>query len=62
METWNELKQKITQWSKLEITDDEFHCYLINSVFDSAADQRVVDIFVKQHDNGEWTHAIYHRV
>jgi hypothetical protein len=61
METWKELREKIGQWSRVDITDDEFYCYLINHVFD-AADTRVVAIFIGQHDRGEWSHAIYHRM
>jgi hypothetical protein len=62
VETWTELREKIGQWSKLEITDDQFYCYLVSSIFDSAADARVVAIFIGQHDRGEWSHAIYHRM
>lgn len=61
METWDTFKVKIKQWSKLTITDQEFYCYLITSQF-TVIDQRLVDIFIKQHDNGEWSHAIYHRM
>jgi len=62
METWDQFKVKITEWSKLCITDDEFYCYLVTSTFEKAGDQRVAALFIKQHDNGEWSHAIYHRV
>ena len=62
METWADLKVQIKAWSKLEITDDQFYCYLTTHSFELAADQRVVDLFIAQHDGGEWSHAIYHRM
>jgi len=62
METWDQFKEVIKDWATLTITDDEFYCYLKTSVFEKAADRRLADIFIKQHDGGEWSHAIYHRV
>lgn len=62
METWDNFKCMIKQWSRLEITDQEFYCYLLNSDFDCQADRRLANIFIKQHDGGEWNHPIYHRV
>lgn len=61
MEAWPQLKEQIKQWSKLQITDDEFYEYLTTHEFELDADKRVVDIFIKQHDGKEWTHPIYHR-
>jgi hypothetical protein len=62
METWSELRKHICQWSHHEITDEEFYCYLRDSVFELDADRRVANIYIIQHDGGEWSHAIYHRM
>lgn len=61
MEQWSHLKKQIQQWSKCQITDEEFYIYLTTHDFELDADKRVVALFVAQHDGGEWTHAIYHR-
>lgn len=61
METWDDFKCAIKKWSRLEIDDTEFYQYLITSEF-NPIDQRLVDVFILQHDGGEWTHAIYHRM
>ena len=61
METWASFRQHIKDWSKLVISDQDFYCYLINAQFEPP-DQRVADIFIRQHDNGEWSHVIYHRM
>jgi methionine synthase II (cobalamin-independent) len=62
METWSELRTQIRQWSRGEINDEEFYCYLRDSVFELEADRRVANLFIIQHDNGEWSHVIYHRM
>jgi hypothetical protein len=62
METWSEFRSVISAWAKLEIDDAEFYRYLVCSEFENAADRRVANIFITQHDNGEWSHAIYHRM
>lgn len=62
MQTWSQFRLIIKQWAGLEISDQEFYDYLIGSEFESAADQRVANIFIAQHDGGEWSHAIYHRM
>jgi hypothetical protein len=62
METWEQFRVVIGNWAKLRITDDEFYCYLTTSDFANPADRRVADIFITQHDHGEWSHAIYHRM
>lgn len=62
METWACFRERIQQWSKLQITDQQFYDYLINSTFECNADRRVADIFILQHDGGEWSHAVYHRM
>lgn len=61
MEGWSQFKAVIGQWSRFEITDDQFYQYLITSEFECAADRRVAALFITQHDGGEWTHSIYHR-
>ena len=60
MESWEEFRAVIHTWAVCEITDEQFYAYLIDSTF-TAADRRVADIFIKQHDGGEWSHSIYHR-
>lgn len=62
MQTWAEFRVQIQSWAKQEITDDEFYGYLTTSEFECDADRRVAAIFIRQHDGGEWTHAIYHRM
>jgi len=62
METWSQFRVMIKAWSTLVVTDQEFYDYLVNSVFECAGDRRVANLFIKQHDNGEWSHAIYHRM
>lgn len=62
METWCEFRLMIGKWSHSEITDDQFYAYLVNSTFEKEGDKRVADLFITQHDGGEWTHAIYHRL
>ena len=62
MESWPQLKEQIRQWSKCVTSDEDFYNYLKSSVFELDADRRVADLFIIEHDNGEWSHAIYHRV
>ncbi len=62
MENWDQFKTVIKQWSRLEMTDGAFYKYLTDSVFENPADRVLADIFIKQHDGGEWSHAIYHRL
>lgn len=57
---WDIFKDFITRWSKLQITDDEFYKFLTTAEL-SPPDRRLADIFIKQHDCGEWSHDIYHR-
>ncbi len=59
--TWEEFKAKIRAWVHRELTDDAFIIWLRTSSFASEADQRVADVFIKQHDEGNWS-ASYHHV
>lgn len=62
METWEQFKVVITSWAVCDITDEEFYTYLVDAEFENPADRRLANIFIKQHDGGEWSHAIYHRM
>jgi hypothetical protein len=62
METWEQFRCVIQAWARLEVTDATFYAYLTDTVFEDTADRRLADIFIKQHDGGEWSHAIYHRM
>jgi hypothetical protein len=61
MQTWCHFREQISAWAKLQITDEQFYAYLVESTFECDSDKRVAAIFIKQHDNGEWSHPIYHR-
>jgi hypothetical protein len=61
METWEQFRVVIRKWARFEITDDQFYTYLVVTIFAYDADRRLADIFIAQHDGGEWSHSIYHR-
>jgi hypothetical protein len=60
MGSWNFFKMVIRQWVQLVITDDEFYDYLRNTEFECAADRRVADLFIRQHDEDNWRASYHH--